>query len=470
MTLTCSTEGPAQPIHSALLVIESSGSQGASEHREECNHRCFALHPKAKYWSTTMNGKQSPHDATIGTTRKFWFDCAVCCHSFDVALSNLSRGDWCPFCSNKRRCPPTTIQTCAQCWNKCFASHPKAAQWSSRNKTLPRELALKSDRKCWFECEKCNHHFQATLDKVVEGRWCPFCYNKRRCPPSTIQDCARCWNGTFASHPKAKCWSNKRNEKHPCEVALNYNKKVFFDCDVCHHTFSATPSHVNHGDWCPFCANKKRCPPETIDACTQCWRKTFASHAKAGSWSVSKNMKAPHQVALNDNRKYWFNCDVCHHLFDMAPNVVNFGNWCPFCKHKTEALVFNWCLEWDLTAIRGAKFDWCVSKTTGRFYPFDIFCPTFSTIIEVDGRQHFQNVGNWGDDLIGRQMRDVYKMQRAIQNNIRVIRVCQADILREPTYWKQSLCHALTSSSQQVLMLADNLAIYNEHRQLATLY
>lgn len=33
----------------------------------------------------------------------------------------------------------------------------------------------------------------------------------------------------------------------------------------------------------------------------------------------------------NNKDKYWFNCDNCNHNFDVTPNKVTQGRWCPYC-------------------------------------------------------------------------------------------------------------------------------------------
>ena len=46
--------------------------------------------------------------------------------------------------------------------------------------------------------------------------------------------CDTCNKRSFASHPKAKYWSDK-NEKKPEDVHLQSNKKFIFDCEDCGH-------------------------------------------------------------------------------------------------------------------------------------------------------------------------------------------------------------------------------------------
>lgn len=428
-----------------------------------CWERCFASHPKKICWSD-RNEKRA-EEVALNDHRKYWFNCDKCPHAFEAPVSTVNKGHWCPYCVNRDRCPPDTIESCVLCWEGCFASHPKKIYWSDRNEKRAEEVALNDNRKYWFDCDKCPHDFESTPSYVTQGSWCPYCANLNRCPPETIESCVQCWAGCFASHAKRICWSD-RNEKAPEEVALNDHRKYWFNCDKCLHEFESSLHNVSRGKWCPFCPNRKRCHLDTIESCIQCMKGTFASHPKKTCWS-ERNEKRPYEVALNDNRKFWFDCDKCSHNFEASPNKVTGGRWCPYCKYKTEALVFGWCLEWDLTAIRGVRFEWCISESTNRAYPFDIFCPTFGVLVEVDGCQHFRNVANWGDNVAERQMRDVYKMQGAVQNDLRVIRIRQADIWKNQSGWKLRLYKSVADCNRRVIMLADDPSIYDDHWRLA---
>jgi len=59
---------------------------------------------------------------------------------------------------------------------------------------------------------------------------------------------------SFASHEKAKYWSDK-NELKAREVFLNSNKKYWFNCS-CEHELYSSLSDITNGRWCPHCLNK----------------------------------------------------------------------------------------------------------------------------------------------------------------------------------------------------------------------
>lgn len=434
---------------------------------QSCREKCFASHPRASCWSS--RNALSICDVAPNDQRKFWFTCDRCPHEFDAIISSISRGSWCPYCANLKRCPLDLIKNCKECAQKCFASHHRSSAWSAKNKLSPWDVALNNNQKFWFTCLECNHEFHRSLNSVVGGQWCPFCANHKRCPLDKIKNCQHCTKKCFASHPTALQWS-ERNKLSAWEVALNDQRKFWFDCDVCPHDFEGRLDNiVQGGNWCPYCANLKRCPQGLIQNCPSCSEKCFASHPRAPCWSP-RNAYSAWEVARNDKRKFWFVCDRCQHEFHAALYSIAHGTWCSFCKRKTQRLVYEWCAVWDRHAKWEPTFEWCPSPESNRLLPFDIYLPRYRLIVEVDGAQHFRNVANWGNDLQKRQERDIYKMQRAIQNGLRIIRICQEDVWMHQARWKVLIEKALTMTGVSVEMMASQRETYDCHRELLSKY
>ena len=86
-------------------------------------------------------------------------------------------------------------------------------------------------------------------------------------------------------------------------------------------------------------------------------------------------------------------------------------------------------------------------------------------IVEVDGPHHFRNVSNWGDDICERQERDVYKMQCAVQNGMRVVRISQEDIWKEQDLWKERLQSAIEDGSSCIQWLSGDPTLYDRHKE-----
>jgi very-short-patch-repair endonuclease len=138
---------------------------------------------------------------------------------------------------------------------------------------------------------------------------------------------------TFASHKKSQFWSNKNGDIKPCNIPLNYPRKMWFNCDKCTHSFEQFIYHiVSTNVWCPYCPNKKLC--ENID-CLECFEKSFASHEKSKYWS-NKNCVLPRNVFNCSGKKYYFNCNKCSHVNFILriADITSNGNWCSFCSHQ----------------------------------------------------------------------------------------------------------------------------------------
>ena len=83
--------------------------------------------------------------------------------------------------------------------------------------------------------------------------------------------CETCHARSFASHPKADCWSSK-NKIGPHQVPCNSNKKYIFDCKDCDHELVMILKNVNMGQWCKYCNSDGLCEAED---CLFCFQKSF---------------------------------------------------------------------------------------------------------------------------------------------------------------------------------------------------
>ena len=232
-------------------------------------------------------------------------------------------------CNDKQR-KLCSNENCNICLKRSFATHEKSKYWSSRNDGKPRNYFLKSDKKFWFDCNKCKHDFETALSNVANNRWCPYYANKKLC---IDDDCDDCYQKSFKSHENSKYWSSKNGVCKPRDYFKGSDKKFWFDCDNCKHDFEATLSSIVNGKtWCPYCANKKLC---IDDDCYDCYQKSFASHEKSTYWDYVNNKGTPRDYFLNCTKKFWFDCDKCKHVFDASlSKIVNGNTWCPFCASK----------------------------------------------------------------------------------------------------------------------------------------
>ncbi len=392
-----------------------------------CFQRSFASHPKAAFWSA--KNEIHPYQINKQSNKKFKFDCPDCGHQIEMALHNVVKNQWCVYCNSNTLCES---DDCKFCFNKSFASHEMASSWSMKNIFKPREIMKSSDKKAWFNCSKCNHEFETILFSLNRGMTCPYCSNQRLC---TADNCEICVAKSCASHEMAKRWSDKNSLKAG-EVFLQSNKKVKFNCPDCEHEYETTPNHYyNRGKSCSFCDNKQLC---SNDGCQVCFNKSFASHERANCWS-SKNTISARSLFKGSNTKCKFNCDKCKCEFESALYNVLTGYWCPFCKNKTEGKLLEFLTSHYSNCKAQLRFNWCRFSKTNNIMPFDFLIGgDHKLLIELDGRQHFQQISNW-DSPEEVQLKDVEKIHKAIAEGYSIIHIYQDEVWNDKYDWKALL-------------------------------
>jgi very-short-patch-repair endonuclease len=336
---------------------------------QTCFNNSFASHEKAEFWSdknVDENGnKINPRQVFKKTHKKYLFNCNICWHQYDTALSNLKRNRGCPYCCkpSKRICDNDNCECCRE---KSFASHEKSKYWSEKNRDQPegydglyispRQVIKGTDKRYWFKCNniKCGHEFEASLDAVTGKRkcWCPYC-----CDPSRLlcekEDCSSCHEKSFASHEKSKYWSDKNvdengNSIKPMQVFKGTPYKYWFDCSECKHSFDISLYDISHNNcWCPCCSSKMLCHN---NECKKCLEKSFHSHKKSEFWSdINRDQPegydglyiSPRQVTKRTHEKYWFNCICGHEFKKKIEHITENNSWCPYCCNTTQKLCDN---------------------------------------------------------------------------------------------------------------------------------
>jgi very-short-patch-repair endonuclease len=205
----------------------------------------FASHPKSKFWSAINEG--NPEDYALNSHKVCWFDCE-CGHQFKSSLLNINKGNnWCPYCYNRKLCG-----NCVSCFNKSFASHSKSIHWHIDNTCKPEEVLKGSEKKFYFNCDKCPHKLYISLKKISsQGRWCSYCSHQKLCENN---DCVMCYNNSFVSVERSKFLNDKTI--NPRMLFKSTNKKYKFDCDKCNYSFETPLSDITRRIWCPNCINK----------------------------------------------------------------------------------------------------------------------------------------------------------------------------------------------------------------------
>ncbi len=271
------------------------------------------------------------------------------------------------------------------------------------------------------------------LDNIAKEQWCRFCSNKELC---TDKECQLCLNKSFANNEKAKYWDYNKNVKIPRQVFKSTATKYWFICEKCNHSINMQLSTITKGQWCKFCSTRSTYLCNDKD-CKKCESKSFASSLMVKYWNYNKNSKTPREVFLNTHEKYWFICENNHSFNASLAHITN-GKWCPWCKKKTETKLKKFLDELYDNVIHQFRQPELFIKLDGKLSKISYDFLLSNIIIELDGRQHFEQVKNW-DSPIHNHNNDINKISKALDNGYNIIRLSQYDVLKDLNDWKEQL-------------------------------
>jgi very-short-patch-repair endonuclease len=435
-----------------------------------CRSRSFASEKeKCQNWNYELNKGITPLDVFRRSGDKYLMTCkkhGKYPHNYMVSPNNIIRYKklGCPFCSSKELC---SNQDCESCFNKSLASSEYADRWSKENDKTAREVFLGSPGYGIFDCYVCGHEFEKIIANL-KSSFCPYCSNNTFLCGSS--ECDWCYPKSFASHPASKKLCQKYEYINPYAIALGCHDSFPFECDCSdndnfkHEYEQSINSITTHGKGCPYCCVPchRLCGRED---CHVCEPKSFYSNPRHKN--LCDKTINPRLLHLHSGEKHDFECNKGH-LFSMLLNSVSNGQWCPGCYKKTEEMVKE-VLVSNFPDTKRERYLFMIvkkgkdEKIFGRF-KFDFYIPSLKIAIEVDGRQHFEQVSNWTDPELT-LFKDVYKMKLALINKITVIRILQEDVYYNRYDWMaELLIHIKKYEEPRVIYLGDT-NIYRKHKK-----
>lgn len=218
-------------------------------------------------------------------------------------------------------------EECDMCYSRSFATHPRASCWSTSNKLKPYQVIRNSNKKYLFDCNECDHELEMVLNNVASGQWCKYCNSDGLCENDL---CDFCYKKSFASQPMASSWSSINN-MNPRQILRGSDKRIWFDCSDCGHSFQSRLFTIINEKHCPYCTNQQLCDK---DECKICFDKSCASHEISKAWSHENELQ-PRQMFLQSNKKMKFTCLRCDHRYETTiQHYINRNGSCPYCSNK----------------------------------------------------------------------------------------------------------------------------------------
>lgn len=117
---------------------------------------------------------------------------------------------------------------------------------------------------------------------------------------------------------KMQILAKKRNGKCLSSKYINAKTKLEWQCNICNYKWEATPSNIQQGKWCPYCAGNA---PKTIEYIQELAEKN-------GGKCLSIEY-------INANAKYKWQCDKGH-VWEADYSSIQKGHWCPYCYGNTK--------------------------------------------------------------------------------------------------------------------------------------
>jgi very-short-patch-repair endonuclease len=191
--------------------------------------------------------------------------------------------------------------------------------------------------------------------------------------------------------------------------------KIEVLCKSCNEIVETYPRDLINGRYgCPNCSKRSR---KSNDK--------FLDEVK----KMYKNEYIFDEVYINNKTPIRCRHSICGNSFRVSPgNFLHSKTQCPYCRviSKGENRVRKVLRKLDLEFVEQYKHDKCHDK---RKLPFDFYVIEEDTLIEFDGKQHFQKSFNESDlDFNLRKYHDKLKDEFARDYNYRLLRISYKDI------------------------------------------
>lgn len=195
-------------------------------------------------WDYEKNNKLNLFPQKLGehSSKAVWWRCPQG-HEYDMRITQRTRGQGCPYCSNNRVLAG---------FNDLATTNPELlAQWDyEKNVLKPTEVSHGSHETVWWKCEQGHSYPQAIHKKTSRNSGCPVCSGHL-----TIAGV----NDFGTVYPElAKEWHPTKNgDLLPSDVSKKNGKKIWWICKY-GHEWQATPhDRATDNTGCPICSQRR---------------------------------------------------------------------------------------------------------------------------------------------------------------------------------------------------------------------
>lgn len=240
-------------------------------------------------------------------------------------------------------------------------------------------------------------------------------------------------------------------------VYINGKTKITIICSQ-HGDFKQSPHKHISNQGCPKCGG-------SYNYTTEEWiEEAKKIHGDIYDYSKVKYINIKNKVII-----------ICkkHGEFKKFPSQhKNNKAGCPICNmYQTEGILkifLEQMYSENYQIIFQYTPEWCINPLTGRHLQYDFLLKHKKTnkliIIELDGHQHIEHITFFHkteDKFLKHQDRDIYKMNKALEHNISIIRIYQPDVWGNKNNWETELKNKIKSINNPNIYYVGDKKLWN---------
>lgn len=119
-------------------------------------------------------------------------------------------------------------------------------------------------------------------------------------------------------------WDNEKNDMEPSDVSIGSHKRVWWRCQVCHHSWEARIANRVNGAGCPYCSGRmvNTVEESIVTKCPETMK----------FWNWDRNTEKPEYILPKSHKKLWWRCEKGHEWCAAVYSVTG-GSGCPYCSN-----------------------------------------------------------------------------------------------------------------------------------------
>ena len=215
-------------------------------------------------WDYELNGRLSPQNVTVGSSKKVYWRCLKCHSSYITSIAHKTSGTNCPYCSGKK-----VNQT-----NSLLSVFPELeTQWDypKNRPILPNNVYYGSRKVVFWKCQQCRESYKMAICAKIKAKTakCPKCMHLHIGNRNRLIAIKKSGSLYDVNPPFLADWDYAKNLIiTPKDVTMKSGIKVWWKCSKCGFEWESSICNRASGFGCSNCARvssaKKRERPINV--------------------------------------------------------------------------------------------------------------------------------------------------------------------------------------------------------------